>query len=30
MLVGNQGINRIEELSDLDDAEVEAFLKLLR
>ena len=30
MLVVDQGINRIEELSDLDDAVINAFLKLLR
>ena len=30
MLVVDQGINRIEELADLDDAEVDALLKLLR
>ena len=30
MLVVDQGINRIDELSDLDDAVIDAFLKLLR
>ena len=30
ILVVDQGINQIEELSDRDDAEVDALLKLLR
>ena len=30
ILVVDQGINRIEEISDMDDAEVDALLNLLR